>query len=152
MEIGSWKIEGIFKADANIVAQEIQSISLNRTDEEFKPQDMVDYAKNPTTELHKCFEWNDEIAADKYRISQAQDVLRNIVIVASKEDNQQEKTPIRMFVSTNNRDNSYKPVTVVMQNKDEYQRLLQQAYADLQTFKQRYQHLKELAKFIALIP
>lgn len=62
-----WKIKGLYKADPVKVYEEINSIG-----EEYTPADIVELAEDPGSELHKCFEWDDSIAADKYRLIQAQ--------------------------------------------------------------------------------
>ena len=64
----SWKIEGIFKANAQKCYEEISK--LNR----ITPEDILNQAKDINSELHKCFEWDDTIAANKYRLQQARQV------------------------------------------------------------------------------
>lgn len=143
MIVASWKIDGIFKADAEKVASEITSIG-----EECKPCEVVEYAKNPQTELNKCFEWNDTIAAEKYRISQAGDIIRNLVIVKVA-DNVEEKTNIRFFSSTGQ--TTYKPTQVMYQNQTEYERLLQQAVKELEAFKKKYKSISGLEEVFKAI-
>lgn len=153
MIIGSWAIDGIIKADANKVANEMQSIGYANGNDEFTPQELVNYArKNPNSELHKCFEWDDTIAAEKYRVSQARDVIRYLRITIPNEEGNLEKTNVRLFVSTNNHDNNYKATEIVFQNKTEYDKLLAEAMSELQAFKQKYKGIKELSKIFALIP
>ena len=58
----SWKVGGYnFKADANLIGQEIETIV------EKTPENIVDYARNSETELHKVFEWDDHVASEMYR-------------------------------------------------------------------------------------
>lgn len=153
MIVGSWAINGIIKADANKVANEMYSIGKTNGNDEFTPQELVNYARsNPNSELHKCFEWNDTVAAEKYRISQARDVIRYLRITVPDEEGNTEKTNVRLFVSTNNRDNNYKATEIVFQNKTEYDKLLAEAMAELKAFKQKYKGIKELGKIFALIP
>jgi len=60
-----WR-EGIcFKADANKCKAEIDMLP-KKTKE-----NVVRFASNSKTELHKCFEWDDTKAAAKYRLEQA---------------------------------------------------------------------------------
>ena len=55
MTVASWRSGlGVFKADAQKVADEIRSIG-----EEVSPVQIVAKARNKDTELHKCFEWDD---------------------------------------------------------------------------------------------
>lgn len=63
-----WRVKGIYKADAQKVADEIGN-------DKITPQEMIEKARNEKSELHKCFEWNDTVAAEKYRLQQARIVL-----------------------------------------------------------------------------
>ena len=48
-----------------------------------------------------------------------------------------------MFYKTSN-DEGYKPTSIIMQNKDEYKKLLERAFAELTAFKNKYHSLSEL--------
>jgi hypothetical protein len=143
----SWKINGIYKADADIIGNEIQSIG-----SQFTTKDIVNKARDKNTQLHKLFEWNNKIAGEKYREIQAGDIIRNLVVVkVNTESGASEKTNIRVFVSDNRRNGGYKPITVVLRQQDEYERLLEQAYKELQAFKDKYENLSELSEIFDLI-
>ena len=143
--IASWKIDGFYKADPTLVHNEIESIG-----ETFTCKQIVEKAKDRNTELHKCFEWDNEIAADKYRLQQAGLIIRNLVITRVEEEKEQ-KTPLRMFVSTGERTGAYKPVKSVVRIQSEYENLLERAYSELRAFKNKYSMLKELDEILALI-
>ena len=68
-----WKFNNLYKADAEKVSKEIESIS-NAT-----PSSILEYARNENSELHKCFEWDDTVAAEKYRLQQARNIVCNLV-------------------------------------------------------------------------
>lgn len=135
-----WKFKA-YKADANKVYSEIQSIGENVT-----PKQIVEYARDENSELHKCFEWNNDVAAEKWRIQQARLLVCNIVY---SEPATQEPTKIRVMQATDS--NSYKPVTFIMKNKTEYEALLERALTELKAFKERYKNLAELEEILALI-
>lgn len=64
-----WRSEvaSLYKGiDAQMVADEIANIG-----EAVTAEQIVDKAKDENTELHKCFTWDDEAAAEKYRIIEA---------------------------------------------------------------------------------
>lgn len=147
MVVATWKsgTEGLHKADAQKVADEIIGIGESAT-----PAQIVDRAKDPGSELHKCFEWNDTKAAEKYRIYQARQVVCHLVIKRTEEERMENKPEIRMLHKPT-QESGYKPVTLIMQNQDEYQKLLAMAYADLQKFKARYSALTEMEEIINLI-
>lgn len=146
--VAAWKpgMESLHHADANLVAQEIISIGETAT-----PAQIVDKAKNENTELHKCFDWNDTTAAEKYRLFQARQVVCHLVIQRPESEN--DKPPVRYLhiVDTDN-GRAYKATELIMQVKSEYDRLLEQAYAELKTFKTKYHTLSELEEILALIP
>lgn len=127
------------------MAEEILGIGESAT-----PAQIVDRAKDETSELHKCFDWNDTEAAYKWRIHQARQVVCHLVIKQTDEERKQNKPQRRIFEKPSH-ESGYKPVTLIVQNQDEYQRLLSMAYADLQKFKARYSSLSEMEEILALI-
>ena len=131
------------KADANKVAQEIRSIGDDAT-----TQQIVDKARDESTELHKCFEWDDSVAAEKYRLVQARYVVCQLVI---KEDEVPTDRPEVRFFYKPDKAEAYKPTQVIVRKEDEYQKLLAQAWAELQAFKVKYAMLNELQEIFELI-
>lgn len=150
--LGTWKTGYKSRANAQRVAEEIVSIG-----DEVTKQQIVDKARDEDTELHKCFEWNDSVAAERYRIVQAGEILRHLVIKRTPEQVKEERPEIRIFhnIETETDDGAtkraYKPIQYIVQNRDEYQELLKQALAELHAFKQKYKILKELDYILELI-
>lgn len=138
MEV-KWRIEGIYKADAQKVANEIG-------DNRISPQELLEKARDVNSELHKCFEWNDSIAAEKYRLQQARGVLVNLVYKTEKKDAE----PIRYLQITTQK-NVYQPTKMFLVQEDEYQNLLKRAKSELESFKKRYHTLSELQEVFEAI-
>lgn len=134
--------ENLFKADPQIVAQEIVSIGEKST-----PYQILDKARDPGTELHKCFEWVDSIAAEKYRLSQARKVVCHLVI---RETVQDKKPPIRFMLQTKNGD-GYQPTQIIYRNPDKYQALLQSVLRDLVAIRNKHSNLAELEQVFEAI-
>lgn len=137
-----WRVE-LYKADADKCANEIMSLG-----EDVSPAQIVEYAKNPDTELNKCFTWNDAEAANKCRIYEARQVVCNLIVHKENGD-KQEPTPIRLFHKIEN--GHYKPLTLIVQNEDEYESLLRQCKEALQSLKRKYSSLSEYQKIWDLI-
>ena len=128
-----WKIKGIFKADAQKVADEIGENIIT-------PEQVLEKAKNDeNSELHKCFEWNDGIAAEKYRLIQARKIIINLAYVPKEKTDE----PVRCFQITREK-SVYMPTKQFLVNNDEYQDLLKRAKVELESFKRRYATLSEL--------
>ena len=141
-----WAIKGVFKADANLVYSEINSIG-----DSYTPEEVLEKAKDPDTELHKCFEWDDTKAAHLYRINTARKIIQSIVIVKDNSDKKEKPTAIRAIVSKNEYNNKYEPVTLTVRNKDSYERLLAEALRELEMFKRKYSTIKELESIMESI-
>lgn len=137
MTVATWRSGPcVFKADAQKVADEISSIGIS-----VKPEEIVDKARDESTELHKCFEWDDTKAAERYRLHQARQIVCHLII--KEVDNAPQKHEVRVFYKTDNTE-GYKSVEYIMRNENEYQKLLERALSELSSFKKKYSTLKEL--------
>lgn len=144
-----WKIPNIYSVSAQEAGEEIESCK-NR-DGFITPGAVVEKAREETSVIHGCFEWNDENAAERYRLHQAGELLRNIVTVNVADDGCPE-VPVRAFVNIRSEsERGYKPITAVVRNPDEYGYLLECAKNELQAFTQKYATLEELGVVILAI-
>lgn len=119
------------------------------------PQAVVDAARPEGSALHRVFEWNDEKAAEKYRLSQASTFIRCIVRTGDKEDGAPQV--YRAFVNVNpNGDRqsvsgSYINVRSALSDSVTREIVLANAKREMQTFRNKYSELKELAKVFEAI-
>lgn len=97
--------------------------------EESRPEDAL---------LHNCFEWDDEIAAEKFRVFQAGNIIRNLKIVS---DN---TPPVRAFLNVKTIGSNYESLEEICKSEIKFKSLLDQAKTDLSIFKLKYNTLKEL--------
>ncbi len=75
------------KADPQAIAREILTIG----GASVRPKDLVQEAYlKKNSELHKCFEWDNTVAAIEYRKSQAKEILFSLVKVESTKHGPQE--------------------------------------------------------------
>lgn len=49
------------------------------------PRAVVEAARDPNSPMHACFEWDDSVAGDKWRIEQARRLIRTVRIVYEEE-------------------------------------------------------------------
>ena len=125
-----WKIKGVIKADAAKVYKEIGT-------KDITPESVLEKARDEDTELHKCFEWDDTIAAEKYRLQQARQIIQLLVTVPDKK----EEPPKRVFQVSSEK-NTYQPIKFFMKNEEEATILLNRAIEELRAFQKRYSSLK----------
>lgn len=137
MEVIRWAFP--HKGDAEKCYRECETLS------EVTPENVLNKAKDEGTELHKCFEWDDSVAGEKYRLIQARDVIRHFVVEYKKDENETHK--IRSYQITT-KTNHYEPTTVILEKPDEYTALLERAKAEMEAFIRRYNTLAELEAVI----
>ena len=152
MIVAKWKDGvGFFRqADAQKVASEIMEIC---EDIGSAPKsEILNKARDEDTELHKCFEWDDGIAAEQYRLFQAGHIVRTLVIKQERdpEDEAERKPEIRFFYKAESSE-GYKPTTKIVRDKDSYDATLARAFSELQAFKAKYYMITELESVIAAI-
>lgn len=147
MLVASWKTD-IYKdkADAQKVADEIKSIG-----ESVRPEEIVDFARNPDTELHKLFEWDDTKAAELYRRQQARTIFCSIVYTET-DKSRPACPPVRVFhKESDGYSGGYRQTIMMVQERESYQKLLAQAMEELRRFKKKYHMLEEFREIFELI-
>jgi hypothetical protein len=92
-----WKDGSRIKADPQKIGCELEQIK------ERNANTIVQVAKkNKSSELHKCFEWDNTKAAEEYRLDQARLVLRSITVIMEVDnDGEKESVKIRAYESVN---------------------------------------------------
>ena len=126
--------------DAGKVYSEIQDCG-----EDYTAEDVLERARDSESELHKCFEWDDTVAAEKYRLTQARLVIANLVVEVKRD--KKEPTEFRVYQS-NGREKGYAKSTVIARDIDRYAELLNRAKAELDSFRRRYANIVELESVI----
>lgn len=131
---------------------------------ELQPEYVVDEARPEASPLHNWFEWDDPIAAEKYRRHQASELIRcNVVLLApdDKPIGENESRPItvnaanttRSFVNIRkaNGEKAYLPVQTVMEDVDLRQQYIHRAYKEITDWKIRYRSIKAFSGIVAAI-
>ena len=131
-----WKVPGVMPVDAQTAGTELERIYA--THGRLEPSDIVDESRDEQAPLHRCFEWNDAAAAEKYRQSQAANIIRSIVTVQETERGPQE---VRSYVHVQT---GYQPISVVVNSEEQMNTLLRSALRELSAFRQKYSALSAL--------
>lgn len=129
-----------FKGDAQRCYDEIQSLGASYT-----PEMIVNLARDESTELHKCFDWDNDTAAEKWRKQQARQICISLTITVERKPGVTQEYRV---IQHDRDERVYKPVVLTVRNLEEYERLLKQAKAEMAAFRKRYQNIKELSEVI----
>lgn len=111
------------------------------------PNNLVEASRPDDAPLHKCFEWDDTVAAEKWRQTQAAYIIRSVEVTVEKSIE-----PTRAFVATVSDDSrEYRSVGYIMRRADDREALLDSARRELLAFRRKYQTLHELSEVIDAI-
>ena len=153
----AWKIAPAAGLSANIAAAELATIY--QRDGAVTATAVVEEARTAVSPLHTAFEWDDAVAGEKYRERQAENLMRQLVVVYRRPSGEATQ-PTRFLVKVRGREDeevereetaialaphNYVPVKHVMDDADLRRRFVRQAYGELVSWRKRYQGIAELA-------
>lgn len=115
-------------------------------------EQVVERARDPESPLHDDFEWDDDKAAEQYRLVQARQLIR---VAVSIDPNLDEPVKVRVFTSLKsdrkNPGGGYRSMQDVLAHDGMRQELLQQALAEFKSARDKYKEVKELAEVFASV-
>jgi hypothetical protein len=119
-----------------------------------RPAAVVEAAKDEESPLHGAFEWDDGEAAQKYRLLQAQTLIRSFKVEIER-NGQTHTVPVFIGISTDRTgeksDNPYRLLEQVTKKPDLMKIAVQDALAQLDALRNKYAHLQELADVWAAV-
>lgn len=146
----SWSM--IPKKNIAVVVRELERIEDN--DGIITPEAVIESAKPVSSPLHGYFEWNNNKAADKYRLAQARMLIRSVSVVYEMNgDGRHSRGFVNMMVQTGSKpaERGYIGIARVMSDDELRAQLLEQAKQEAKEWRQRYNNLAELANVFEAI-
>ena len=140
-----WKTGSYHKVSALVAGAEMCRLA---EEGRLTPSDLVEDSRPEDAPLHAEFEWDDSIAAEKYREDQARAIIRHLTVQIEANNEQYQ---VRQYFIVQKESNEYEPIQIILKDEDKTAMLLDQAKRELQAFKAKYACLKELAAVISAI-
>lgn len=105
---------------------------------------LVDASRPEDAPLHKEFEWDDAIAAEKYRENRAMNLINHLHI---RMEEVEDAPTTRAYVCLQT-DNSrkYESVPMILKNPQKTTALFDMAMRELESFQRKYNNLTEFAR------
>ena len=128
-----------FDANADKVGKELEIIE---STDELTNFNVLQYAKmHKSSELNKCFDWDNTVAGEKWRMQQANNILASISVVVIEHEE-----PVKAFVSikTPEEKRVFKSIVKVLNNEEEYNQLLNKAEKEFISYKDKYNKLVKM--------
>lgn len=110
-----------------------------------KPEAVVDFAQDENTHLHKCFEWNDSKAANRYRLNQARQQISMYVMVVESPKGPVKIRAFQSLPSDRQSGGGYRKTTDILQDDALVAELVNSAMKDLATVRSRYEAVQALS-------
>lgn len=140
-----WKSASRIKADANAAGAMFEHLEQTVG---LTPQNLLDANRAEGTPLHNEFEWNDSVAAEAYRVTQAQYMIRMLCV--QPETSEKPETPVRAYFRTTE-SNGYEHIGIILKSEDKHADLLRMAFRELDAFTRKYAALSELQPLYEVI-
>ena len=101
---------------------------------------------------HNCFEWDDSVAAEKYRLNQAYHVILDLEITIA-EDTSGSLSPayVNVIQKTSKESAKYRSLEVAMSDDELRANVIANALREFEQTKQKYSHLVELTDIFKAI-
>lgn len=139
-----WKTINL-KTDANVAGKVCEEL---RNTIGLTKENLVEVSRPKNAPLHNEFEWNDSKAAEEWRKEQAGYIIRHLTI----ETETMTATPVRAFFQVEGGcSRAYEHINAIMVDESKKNRLLDIAIRELESFKAKYNMLKELEKVFEAI-
>jgi len=103
--------------------------------------DLLEAARDPESPAHKHFEWDDSVAAEKFRLGQAKKFIRSLEIVESPHS----KEAVRGYWKVPET-SEYKHIDEVVEIPSLLEQLISQARRDLDRWSARYAQLRAIGE------
>lgn len=142
-----WKQGAVVKADANIAGEVCEGL---RNTVGLTKKNLVDASRAEDAPLHGVFEWDDTIAAEAYRETQAGYIIRSLEVEIEETKNE----PVRAFFVTeqgHQANSGFDSIRRIMAEPVKRNSLLDIALSELRAFQKKYRMLTELADVFTAI-
>ena len=143
----SWASGAQFPVSAELAANTIENLQHKLGKDSVTANELLDASRNADAPLHCCFEWDDSIAAENFRVSQARSIINSIKVTIIKDNTP--KSTVRYFLNVKpvapKVHGEFVNVDTVFANPDYRCQVLKNALAELQNFQRKYSNYKELS-------
>lgn len=137
-----WKNGASIKVDPDIAGKVLERLRTTNNGR-LTADHVIAEAQPRSSPLHDAFEWDDRKAGRRWRLEQASHMIRSIEVIRATPE---QTKPIRAFVSVlRDEDRSYTSVQHALADADLRAQVVEQAWRDLEAWRQRHAELIEFA-------
>ena len=139
------------KTSDPIIQGELQAIA-EQNGGVLPAKEVVEFARNnPRSALHARFEWDDSVAAERYRIEQARAIIASVTIVPAEGSRIVVRAWCNLPGDRASKNPAYRPTIDVMNDEEMRAQLLSDVLGELGRLRRKHQDLTELANVWAAV-
>ena len=113
------------------------------------PLIVLDEARPEDHELHDEFEWDDEVAGEKYRLGQARELIRSVRVTYREGTETEGPRTYRAWSSLPAEDGrAYLPTEEAIEDPFQRKLLVQEMRRELRAVQEKYGHLQEFVEVV----
>jgi hypothetical protein len=110
-----------------------------------RPSDVVLAARPLSSPLHSQFEWDDTVAAQRYRIWQARQLISvSVELLGTGDQARLAKVFVSLTPDRSGDGGGYRSILAVFRDRNQRAQLLADALEEMERFQEKYRSLKEL--------
>jgi hypothetical protein len=135
---------------AEEIGPEIHALMEQSEKSELTPQGFLDWVRsNPGSASHKHFDWDDTIAARRWRVHQARNIINSVEVKIIDNRDPSDFVPAFVNVITPKNDEgeatrAYSPFEVILNDPDKSQQVVERAFRDFMSWRRRYRRFRHL--------
>ena len=133
----AFKTGSFIKADAQAAGEMCEKLA---AEGRLTAKNLVDENRPEEAPLHNEFEWDNDLAADKWREQQARHIIGSLIVKA------EQREPVRAFFNITRNEPNYNHIETILESTDNTEKLLKTALNELIAFKKKYEMLEQLSK------
>lgn len=134
------------KKEAQLVGEYLAALAGPR--QVITPVEVLEAAQSPGSPLHRYFTWDDSKAAQQWRINEARQVLRSIVVCRIEGD-QVSKSRDWLSVADDDQQVAYVRSEFVWQTPSLADRVIEQARGQMEDWVRRYQDYEQIREAVS---
>lgn len=134
-----WRKGSQFKVSAEVAKKVTDELE---AEGRLTPEELVRVSEAPDAPLHDEFEWDNDIAGQKWREHTARNMIASFVVIR---DPVKEAEPVRAYFNIERNTHQYVSTVTIMKDEEKKNKLLDIAKRELRYFRVKYRALSELA-------
>lgn len=141
-----WSDSFKMAADPNVVGGVLEH--LEESDGGVTAERFLDISRPEDSPTHSCFEWNDSVAAERYRMHQSRCTINALRVVYADKNGEDQQISAFVNVSAPEEKTTYENVWAALSDKEKKENVLNRIRNELDSFVIRNQHIEELADML----